>query len=164
MSNRGTLVVLSGSPDVFFNSRAKRIAHRKEEDIMSALQFTSPAPVVSRPLVNAPASVAGHAAPTAARPLAARPVSIKLAASRAFDSNPNHHLWKNGRLWWIAFTLIHDGYRQERVRQSLGTDNLGEARRRRDSILALFSRPTAEVNCCVDPDPDFEEFQPAVNG
>lgn len=98
------------------------------------------------------------------QPPQARQVSIKLAASRAFDSNPNHHLWKNGRLWWIAFTLIHDGYRQERVRQSLGTDNLGEARRRRDSILALFSKPTAEADCCLDPDPELDDLAPAVNG
>lgn len=120
---------------------------------MSALQFATPNPVVSsRP------PVAHH------QPLPARQVSIKLAASRAFDSNPNHHLWKNGRLWWIAFTLIHDGYRQERVRQSLGTDNLGEARRRRDSILALFNKPTAEADCCLDPEPEFDDLASAVNG
>jgi hypothetical protein len=113
---------------------------------MSSLQFAVPAPVVSRPQFLAPA----------------RPVSIKLAASRAFDSNPNHHLWKNGRLWWIAFTLIHDGYRQERVRQSLGTDNLSEARRRRDSILALFNKP--EADCCIDPGSELDELATAVNG
>jgi hypothetical protein len=21
------------------------------------------------------------------------------------DADPNHHLWRNGRLWWIAFTV-----------------------------------------------------------
>ena len=78
--------------------------------------------------------------------------SVELASSRAFASNPNHHLWKNGRLWWIAFTLIHDGWRQERVRQSLGTDNLLEARRRRDAILSLFG--PASANGCIDPEPD----------
>ncbi len=70
--------------------------------------------------------------------------SVELASSRAFASNPNHHLWRNGRLWSIAFTLIHDGWRQERVRQSLGTDNLPEARRRRDAILSLFGPSTVE--------------------
>jgi hypothetical protein len=78
--------------------------------------------------------------------------SVELAPSRAVASNPNHHLWKNGRLWWIAFTLIHDGWRQERVRQSLGTDNLLEARRRRDAIMALFAPVTS--NGCVDPEPE----------
>ena len=49
----------------------------------------------------------------------------------------NHHLWRNGRLWWIAFT-VHRGYQQERVRLSLGTDNVWLARRRRDRVLAAF--------------------------
>jgi hypothetical protein len=81
-----------------------------------------------------------------------RPPSVELASSRAFAVNPNHHLWKNGRLWWIAFTLIHDGWRQERIRQSLGTDNELEARRRRDAIFTLFS--PGLVNGCVDPEPE----------
>lgn len=119
---------------------------------MSGLQLASPAPAASSRL------------PLVSTPLPVRQVSIKLAASRAFDSNPNHHLWKNGRLWWIAFTLIHDGYRQERVRQSLGTDNLAEARRRRDSILALFNKTSPEADCCIDPDPELDDLAPAVNG
>ncbi|HEY8548772.1 MAG TPA: hypothetical protein VIL35_02350 [Vicinamibacterales bacterium] len=77
--------------------------------------------------------------------------SVELATSRATANNPNHHLWKNGRLWWIAFTLIHDGWRQERIRQSLGTDNLLEARRRRDAILSLFAPPPTG---CLDPEPE----------
>lgn len=77
--------------------------------------------------------------------------SVELASSRAAATNRNHHLWKNGRLWWIAFTLIHDGWRQERVRQSLGTDSLLEARRRRDAILSLF---TPSGPACIDPDPE----------
>jgi hypothetical protein len=103
-----------------------------------------------------------------------RAVSVELATSRAFANNPNHHLWKNGRLWWIAFTLIHDGWRQERVRQSLGTDNIKEARRRRDSILALFGKPSIEPNepseACLDPEgldapeQDFTQFAHAIHG
>ena len=49
----------------------------------------------------------------------------------------NHHLWRNGRLWWIAFT-VHRGHQQERVRLSLGTDVVEIARRRRDRVLAAF--------------------------
>jgi hypothetical protein len=67
--------------------------------------------------------------------------TTQLAPSRASETNPNHHLWKNGRLWWLAVTLLHDGWRQERVRQSLGTDDILEARRRRDLVLARFGRP-----------------------
>jgi hypothetical protein len=65
--------------------------------------------------------------------------TTQLAPSRAAATNPNHHLWKNGRLWWLAVTLLHDGWRQERVRQSLGTDDLVEARRRRDLLLGRFT-------------------------
>ena len=53
--------------------------------------------------------------------------------------DPDHHLWRNGRLWWIAFT-VHRGHLQERVRFSLQTDDLEEARHRRDLALALFER------------------------
>jgi len=51
--------------------------------------------------------------------------------------DPNHHLWRNGRLWWIAFT-VHRGHVQERVRFSLGTDDVVEARRRRDRVFAVY--------------------------
>ena len=80
---------------------------------------------------------------SSASSLPVRSVSVELATSRAFVNNPNHHLWKNGRLWWLAVTLLHDGWRQERVRQSLGTDDLHEARRRRDLVLARFAAPAA---------------------
>ncbi len=52
--------------------------------------------------------------------------------------NPDHHLWRNGRFWWVAFTLIHDGWRQERVRRSLKTADVTEARRRRDAIFGNY--------------------------
>lgn len=111
---------------------------------MSATQLQSyPAPS-SSPVPAGRAPAQAHYAP-------ARRSSVELAASRAFANNENHHLWRNGRLWWIAFTLIHDGWRQERIRQSLGTDNVLEARRRRDAILSLFG-PSA--NGCIDPEPE----------
>jgi hypothetical protein len=54
------------------------------------------------------------------------------------NADPNHHLWRNGRLWWIAFT-IHQDHRQERIRFSLGTADVAEARAKRDRLLALFA-------------------------
>ncbi len=75
--------------------------------------------------------------------------TTQLAPSRASETNPNHHLWKNGRLWWLAVTLLHDGWRQERVRQSLGTADVLEARRRRDLVLARFARPATVSPACV---------------
>jgi hypothetical protein len=49
--------------------------------------------------------------------------------------DPDHHLWRNGRLYWVAFTVHLPGWRKERVRLSLGTADLHEARRRRDAVL-----------------------------
>ncbi len=52
--------------------------------------------------------------------------------------DPNHHLWLNGRLWWVAFTVHLPGAQVERVRRSLGTDDLELARARRDALLARY--------------------------
>jgi hypothetical protein len=52
--------------------------------------------------------------------------------------DPDHHLWRNGRLWWIAFTVHLPGWQKERVRQSLGTADVEEARRRRDELLRRY--------------------------
>jgi hypothetical protein len=54
--------------------------------------------------------------------------------------DPNHHLWRNGRLIWVAFTVHLPGWRKERVRLSLGTADLDEARRRRDQVLRDYPR------------------------
>ena len=55
------------------------------------------------------------------------------------EADPDHHLWRNGRLWWVAFT-VHRGHQQERVRLSLGTNDLVVARARRDKLLLLYAR------------------------
>ena len=65
------------------------------------------------------------------------------AATDPHAVNPDHHLWRNGRFWWVAFTLIHDGWRQERVRRSLKTTDVAEARRRRDAIFAGYGAAEA---------------------
>lgn len=50
----------------------------------------------------------------------------------------NHHLWRNGRLWWIAFTIRQSDGTHRRVRRSLRTDDVGLARWRRDRVLAGY--------------------------
>ena len=57
--------------------------------------------------------------------------------------DPNHHLWQNGRLYWVAFTVHLPAWQKERVRISLGTADLEEARRRRDQILRDYPRQRA---------------------
>lgn len=54
--------------------------------------------------------------------------------------DPNHHLWKNGRTWWIAFTVHEAQSRRQRLRFSLGTRDLAKARERRDAILLEYER------------------------
>lgn len=56
------------------------------------------------------------------------------------DLDPDHHLWKNGRLWWIAFTIHTPDWRKKRLRFSLGTADIRAARERRDAILRYYQR------------------------
>jgi hypothetical protein len=68
------------------------------------------------------------------------------------SAHPDHHLWRNGRLWWVAFTVHLPGWQKERVRLSLGTDDVEEARRRRDQILAEYPRATGcQLSLRLDP-------------
>jgi hypothetical protein len=61
------------------------------------------------------------------------------ASARATDPDPDHHLWRNGRVWWIAFTFHTDCGRKYRVRKSLATKRVVEARTRRDALLARYA-------------------------
>jgi hypothetical protein len=56
------------------------------------------------------------------------------------DADPDHHLWRNGRLFWVAFTVHLPGWQKERIRRSLGTADVEEARRRRDQLLRDYPR------------------------
>ncbi len=67
------------------------------------------------------------------------PASATQAASPAALA-ADHHLWRNGRLWWIAITLYDAHDRRRRVRESLGTSDVGEARRQRDQFLDRVRR------------------------
>ena len=51
----------------------------------------------------------------------------------------NHHLWRNRRTWWTAFTILCDGHRQARVRRSLGTRDVEVARLRRDQLMREYA-------------------------
>jgi hypothetical protein len=60
--------------------------------------------------------------------------TTKLAV-RIDNANPLHHLWDNNGTWWVHFTIHGPDHTARRIRRSLGTKNLVEARRLRDSIL-----------------------------
>ena len=78
----------------------------------------------------------GSAAATLDAP--ANPAQGQLAV-RIDDSNPNHHLWNNRGTWWCHFTLHKPDYTAERIRVSLKTRDLDEARARRDQLLAAVN-------------------------
>lgn len=67
-------------------------------------------------------------------------LAIRLGVDRGDTTNPDHHLWNNRGTWWCHFTLHRPDYTAERIRVSLRTRDLGEARERRDTLLAQFSR------------------------
>jgi hypothetical protein len=53
--------------------------------------------------------------------------------------NPNHHLWNNNGTWFIHYVVHPTPITKERIRKSLGTKSLAEARAKRD---AIFTRQT----------------------
>jgi len=55
---------------------------------------------------------------------------------RVSDGNPDHHLWNNNGTWFVHYTVCEPGFSGERRRHSLRTDDLQEARRRRDRLFA----------------------------
>jgi hypothetical protein len=72
---------------------------------------------------------------------------------QANSGGPNHHLFNNNGTWFIHYTLFPDPFTKQRVRASLKTANLHEARQRRDAfftqipggetILRMFARASA---------------------
>ncbi len=49
--------------------------------------------------------------------------------------NPDHHLWNNNGTWFVHYTVYPTAVTKQRVRKSLGTRCLAEARRKRDELL-----------------------------
>jgi hypothetical protein len=51
------------------------------------------------------------------------------------NPNPNHNIWNNNGTWWCHYTVHKDDYTKERVRVSLGTNDVQIARALRDFIM-----------------------------
>ena len=58
-----------------------------------------------------------------------------LPGIRVRAENPNHHLWNNHGTWFLHYTVHPTPFTKERIRKSLGTKSLAEARSKRDAIL-----------------------------
>ena len=54
---------------------------------------------------------------------------------RTDNRNPNHHLWNNNGTWYLHYTVLTSPVTAERIRRSLKTADLEEARIKRDTYL-----------------------------
>jgi hypothetical protein len=59
----------------------------------------------------------------------------QITRQKQIAKNLNHNLWKNGRLWWMHYTVHLPDYTSKRIKYSLGTDDLIQARMLRDMTL-----------------------------
>jgi hypothetical protein len=84
--------------------------------------------------------------------------------SDASGAHPDHHLWRNGRIWWVAFTFHTSDGRKHRVRRTLATSHAAEARLRRDALLAEYARQPgwrlALRFVAREPEPDADGLSP----
>ncbi|MDD2706546.1 MAG: hypothetical protein PHV34_00940 [Verrucomicrobiae bacterium] len=56
-------------------------------------------------------------------------------AIRTQADNRDHHLWNNNGTWFVHYTVHPDPLTKQRIRHSLSTKSLAEARERRDSLF-----------------------------
>ena len=64
---------------------------------------------------------------------------------RTNQSNPTHHLYRNGNLWWVHFFVNHSGFKTRRIRLSLRTNSLSEAIARRDRLFQDIRQNGIEI-------------------
>ena len=55
---------------------------------------------------------------------------------RPSEPNPDHHLWCNNGTYFLHVTFLWRATRKLRLRKSLQTRDVTEARRRRDRVIA----------------------------
>jgi len=70
---------------------------------------------------------------------------IEELALRIDEDNLNHHLWNNNGTWWIHYTVYPTPVTAERIRQSLKTRILSEARKRRDDVFRKLLNATSKL-------------------
>jgi hypothetical protein len=51
------------------------------------------------------------------------------------NPNPNHNIWNNNGTYWCHYTVHNDDYTKQRVRVSLGTNDVQIARALRDFLM-----------------------------
>jgi hypothetical protein len=63
------------------------------------------------------------------------PDTMSKLSIRTNPENLNHHLWNNHGTWFVHYVVHPTPWTKERVRRSLGTRSVEEARRRRDELF-----------------------------
>jgi hypothetical protein len=66
-------------------------------------------------------------------------------AVRCRPGNANHHLWNNNGTFWCHLTFHLPDFTKQRLRLSLETADVAQARRLRDSLLVLFGGAPARA-------------------
>lgn len=61
------------------------------------------------------------------------------------DPNPNHNIWNNNGTWWAHYTVHKDDYTKERVRVSLGTNDVQIARALRDFLMQATPKIASNI-------------------
>ena len=64
-----------------------------------------------------------------------KPDTMSKLSIRTNPENLNHHLWNNHGTWFIHYVVHPTPWTKERIRRSLGTRSLEEARRKRDELF-----------------------------
>lgn len=66
---------------------------------------------------------------------------------RIHAENPDHHLWNNNGTFWCHYTLHLPDHTKQRVRRSLGTSSISEARLLRDRLFnGLAARRSVDLD------------------
>lgn len=76
--------------------------------------------------------------------------------------NPDHNIWNNNGTYWCHYTVHNDDYTKERVRVSLGTNDIEIARALRDFLMQATPKiassiPRVRGQAMPDVAPDFRE-------
>jgi hypothetical protein len=77
---------------------------------------------------------------------------MKIKSScRIHANNGKHHLWNNNGTWWFHLTVRLPDFTKYRLRTSLKTNDIEEAKRVRDFLLMAFAatqRPIEHPQFC----------------
>jgi hypothetical protein len=61
------------------------------------------------------------------------------------NANPNHNIWNNNGTYWCHYTIHNDDYTKQRVRVSLGTNDIQIARALRDFLMQATPKIASNI-------------------